>query len=240
MDSSLRHSMLRYYDERATEYEEAYLLGTGTASIPNSQVFRAEASLLGDIVERFGNGRMIDLACGTAYWLPRYVGGCSAVTLFDQSPRMLDECQTKVSTLGVGDRCTLICGDFFDYEFGSVEYDSALLGFFLSHVTEKQERLVFEALKRMLGTTGRFLILDSAWSLERARFNAKVERQQRQLNDGTRFDIYKRYFDQQDISQWETKYDMSATIEHFGTAFLAVSGKFTDGISSSESEASGA
>ena len=33
MDSDLRHSMLRYYDERASEYEEAYVLGTGTASI---------------------------------------------------------------------------------------------------------------------------------------------------------------------------------------------------------------
>ncbi len=58
----------------------------------------------------------------------------------------------------------------------------------------------------MLGTAGRFLILESAWSSERARFNTKIERQERQLNDGTRFDIYKRYFGQQDISQWETTY----------------------------------
>ena len=36
MDDDLRSSMLRYYDERAPEYEEAYVLGTGTASIPAS------------------------------------------------------------------------------------------------------------------------------------------------------------------------------------------------------------
>ena len=46
MDSDLRHSMLRYYDERASEYEDAYLLGTGTASIPDPDVFRREAALL--------------------------------------------------------------------------------------------------------------------------------------------------------------------------------------------------
>jgi len=41
--------------------------------------------------------------------------------------------------------------------------------------------------------SGRFLILDSAWSTERAKFNAREERQPRRLNDGTAFEIYKRY-----------------------------------------------
>jgi hypothetical protein len=31
--------MLRYYDERALEYDEAYTRGTGTASIPDPAVF---------------------------------------------------------------------------------------------------------------------------------------------------------------------------------------------------------
>jgi hypothetical protein len=34
--------MLAYYDERASEYEAAYTLGTGTSSIPDPEVFKAE------------------------------------------------------------------------------------------------------------------------------------------------------------------------------------------------------
>jgi hypothetical protein len=55
MDSGLRRRMLSYYDERATEYEEAYTLGTGTASIRNPEVFKTEAGLLpGVIMSRRG------------------------------------------------------------------------------------------------------------------------------------------------------------------------------------------
>jgi ubiquinone/menaquinone biosynthesis C-methylase UbiE len=77
--------MLQYYDERASEYEEAYVRGTGTASIPDPEVFKREASLLPDVVTRFAHGRILDLACGTGHWLPHYAGRCSSITLLDQS-----------------------------------------------------------------------------------------------------------------------------------------------------------
>jgi ubiquinone/menaquinone biosynthesis C-methylase UbiE len=227
MDADLRHSMLRYYDERAPEYEEAYVLGTGTASMPDPSVFRTEARQLATIVERCASGRLIDLACGTGYWLPHYAERCRRITLFDQSTRMLNECRKKITELGIADRCSLVCGDFFDHAFDPRAYDCALAGFFLSHLTEAQEPLLFEALERMLDSSGRFLILDSAWSLERARFNAKAERQERRLNDGTCFEIYKRYAGLDDIAAWAKTYGVTTSVEHFGTAFFAVSGRFS-------------
>jgi ubiquinone/menaquinone biosynthesis C-methylase UbiE len=218
--------MLQYYDERAPEYEEAYVLGTGTASIADPSVFQGEALLLGRVVERFVQGRTVDLACGTAYWLPHYAPRMSSVTLFDQSEKMLAECTRKAATLGIADRCTTIRGDVFEYEFEPAAYDSALIGFLLSHVTEAQEAFLFATLRSMLDPSGRFLILDSAWSAERARFNARVEIQRRRLNDGTSFEIYKRYFDEQHVSGWANKYGVNLSVEHFGTAFVAVSGRF--------------
>ncbi|HVZ20440.1 MAG TPA: class I SAM-dependent methyltransferase [Vicinamibacterales bacterium] len=226
MDPDLRRSMLQYYDERAAEYEDAYLRGTGTSSIPDPNVFRTEAWLLGSIVERFGTGRLIDLACGTAFWLPRYAGSCSSITLFDQSGNMLQEAQRKAVELEVEARCAFIRGDFFEHDLPSREYDTALVGFFLSHVTDAQEPAVFAALERLLDGGGRFLILDSAWSAERARFNAKSERQERRLNDGSSFHILKRYFDRGDIDAWAARYGLTLSVEHFGTAFFAVSGAF--------------
>jgi SAM-dependent methyltransferase len=224
MEPDLRRSMLRYYDERAAEYEEAYVRGTGTASIPDPEVFRREAAQLVAVVERFARGRIIDLACGTGYWLPHYAGRCSSITLLDQSRKMLDECTKKTEALGIADRCTVVRADVFEHAFDACAHDCALVGFLLSHLTEEQERLVFEKLGRTLDTSGRFLILDSAWSPERARFNAKIERQERRLNDGSRFEIYKRYCDRQDIDGWATKYGARLAIEQFGTAFFAVSG----------------
>ena len=224
MDSDLRQSMLRYYDERASEYEEAYVLGTGTASIPDPEAFRREALLLTRMVEHFARGRLVDLACGTGYWLPYYVAGCSSVTLIDQAPRMLQECRKKIASLDALDRITIVQDDVLDHSFRPRAFDSALVGFLISHLTEVEEQQLFERLKTMLDTDGRFLILDSAWSPERARFNRKTERQERRLNDGSRFEIYKRYIDRQDVVEWERKYGVATSIEHFGTAFIAVSG----------------
>jgi demethylmenaquinone methyltransferase/2-methoxy-6-polyprenyl-1,4-benzoquinol methylase len=218
--------MLTYYDERAPEYEEAYTLGTGTASISNPEVFKAEARVLAGVVGRLAHGRLMDLACGTAYWLPHYTSHCSRITLFDQSDRMLAEGRAKARRLGIVDRCAFLRGDFFAYEFDQDVFDTVLVGFFLSHLTEAQERLLFDALRIMLDSSGRFLVLDSAWSPERSKFNAKVERQPRRLNDGTTFEIYKRYCDRADISRWASEYDVRLKIEHFGTAFYAVSGTF--------------
>jgi ubiquinone/menaquinone biosynthesis C-methylase UbiE len=226
MDDELRRSMLRYYDERAAEYEEAYTRGTGTSSIANPEVFRAEAIALAPVIERVASGRLIDLACGTAYWLPAYAPRCTSITLFDQSPRMLDEARQKAAALGVAERCSVVCADFFAYAFPSGAFDTVLAGFFLSHLTPEQEPALFDALRTMLRPGGRFLLLDSAWTPERATANAKIERQPRHLNDGTRFDIYKRYVDRNDIAGW-TKYGATVNVEHFGTAFLAVSGEFT-------------
>ena len=227
MDKRLRDSMHRYYDERASEYEEAYVKGTGTASIPDPEVFRREASLLAGIVERFARGRMVDLACGTGYWLPHYAARCSSVTLIDQAPRMLDECRKKIAALDTRDRMAIVQDDVLEHPFRARAFDSALVGFLISHLTDDEERTLFERLRQMLDAGGRFLILDSAWSPERARFNIKAERQQRRLNDGTRFEIYKRYLDRQDVDAWAERHGVELSVEHIGTAFIAVSGSFT-------------
>lgn len=218
--------MLRYYDERAPVYDDAYIRGTGTASLPDPAVFQREALILGEVVRRHVRGRLIDLACGTGYWLPHYIDHCSEVTLFDQSPSMLNEAAKRIASLGATDRCSVVRGDFFEHVFEPRAFDCALVGFFLSHLDDAQESRLFGALKQMLRSSGHFLILDSAWSPERARFNAKIEHQTRRLNDGTAFQVYKRYCDRPDISGWTDRYDVDTTVEHFGTAFFAVTGRF--------------
>jgi ubiquinone/menaquinone biosynthesis C-methylase UbiE len=226
MDPELRARMLRYYDERAPDYEEAYVLGTGRASIADPAVFKVEAARLANVVERFAHGRLLDLACGSGHWLPHYAQRCSRITLFDQSERMLNECRGKVAAQGVAGRCAIVRGDFFDHQFEPGAFDRVLVGFFLSHLTEDQERVLFDALRRTLASAGRFLILDSAWTPARTAFAVKAGRQERRLKDGTRFEIYKRYCDQRDIAAWTETYGVNLSVEFFGDAFFAVIGEF--------------
>ena len=62
MDSDLRRQMLAYYDERASEYEEAYTLGTGSSSIRDPGVFTSEERILSAIACRRISCRAIDIA----------------------------------------------------------------------------------------------------------------------------------------------------------------------------------
>jgi ubiquinone/menaquinone biosynthesis C-methylase UbiE len=219
--------MLRYYDERAPEYEQAYTAGTGTASIRDGAVFTREAAMLGIVVERLASGRIVDLACGTGYWLPCYAPRCTSITLIDQSPRMLEESRRKVDALGVGERTHIVCSDVLDVKPEQGAYDVALVGFLISHLTGSEEAALFGALRHFLAPSGRFIVLESAWTPLRARFNEKSERQPRRLNDGTPFEIYKRYIDRDDIAVWSTSYGVTTAIEFFGDGLCAVSGRFT-------------
>jgi len=226
MDDDLRDRMLAYYNERAPDYEEAYTRGTGTASITDPTVFTNEIEVLEGIVRGFGRGHLLDVACGTGYWLPHYVGNCSRVTLFDQSERMLAECALKRDRSNAADRCSLVRGDVFDYRFPPAAHDSALVGFLLSHLSDEQEHLLMHVLRQTLRPDARILILESAWTDLRAKFNEKAERQLRRLNDGTEFPIYKRYIGRDDIAAWDRKYGLMTRIEHFGEALCAVSACF--------------
>ena len=71
-----------------------------------------------------------------------------------------------------------------------------------------------------------FIFLDSVWSDERAKTRQKAGMQERFLNDGRRFEIYKRYFDREDILYMEEKHDLTLEVLHYGRVFLAVLGRF--------------
>jgi demethylmenaquinone methyltransferase/2-methoxy-6-polyprenyl-1,4-benzoquinol methylase len=225
MDDALRRSMLAYYDQRAAEYEEAYTRGTGTASITDPAVFTTEIIDLAQVVGRFGSGDFIDLACGTGYWVPYYAPRAASITLFDQSVGMLAHARAQTERLGIVAQCSFVREDFFDYLFPAAVFDSALVGFFVSHLAPSEEREFFARLQRMLKPSGRFLILDSAWTDLRAQYNLKDGRQERRLNDGTTFDIYKRYLDRDDFTRWKHELGAEVRVEYFGAALCAVSGR---------------
>ncbi len=200
MNRTLNEEMMSYYDARAPEYDDIYL-GKGPASIPDPALYKNEAQVTGKIVSKFGTGYLIDIACGTGHWLPYYARNCSKITLVDQSEKMISECRRRVEELGIREKCDFIQSDFFKASFRNNLFDSALIGFFLSHLSSKKEETFFKRLQIILKPDSRLMLVDSTWSKKRQQYRQKEGVQKRALNDGRTFAIYKRYFSKSDIEE---------------------------------------
>jgi len=219
-------SMFHYYDERADEYEGLYTLGAGPASIPEPEAYKEEVQILAGICVKLCTGRMIDIACGTGFWLPYYAPNCSEITLIDQSKQMLAECREKIVHLKIGDKCCVIEGDFFEKNLDMGPFDTALAGFFVGHLTRDKEANFFNKLRSLLRPGGRFVVLESVWNDERAKTRPKEGPHVRRLNDGREFEIYKRYFETQDVADFQKRYGLECKVEHIGRVFIAFSGLY--------------
>ncbi len=200
MNHTLKEEMMSYYDTRAPEYDDIYI-GKGPASIPDPALYRNEAQATGKILSTFGTGHLIDIACGTGYWLPYYAGNCSKITLIDQSEKMLSECRRRVDELGIREKCKFIQSDFFETSFEDNLFDSALVGFLIGHLSSEKEEAFFKRLPGILKSDSQLMVVDSIWSKRRQQYRQKEGVQKRDLSDGRTFTIYKRYFSKSDIEE---------------------------------------
>ncbi|MBN1812777.1 MAG: class I SAM-dependent methyltransferase [Anaerolineae bacterium] len=221
MDEQLAREMLLYYDERAEEYDDVYR-GKGPAIRRYADRYQQNTAEVCEIVAGFGHGHMIDIACGTGFWAPHYAHNCESFTFVDQSEGMLAECRRRVEGLGLADKCRFVQGNVFDVALEPATYDCAMVGFLLSHFTPEQEDAFFQKLKEVLKPSAQLMIVDSYWSERRKAGGRKKEgEQERILNDGRAFKIYKKYFDESDIEGMLTRHQFVCKSLHVGDMFIA-------------------
>ena len=218
-DDEIRQGMMSYYSERADEYDEIYL-GEGHATI-DPDAYKRDVAKVSEMVSGFGKGHLIDIACGTGFWLPYYARNCNQMTFLDQSDRMLSKCKDRVEESGVTDTPIFIQGDFFDVALETSRYDCALVGFLLSHLTSEQEQVFFGKLKEILKTNSQLMFIDSVWNERRGQYREKEGIQERALNDGRTYRIYKRYFEGSDVEQMFKRYGFEVKSYYVGEAFIA-------------------
>ncbi|MBN1160697.1 MAG: class I SAM-dependent methyltransferase [Dehalococcoidales bacterium] len=223
-NTSQNQELFQYYNERAPEYEDFYR-GKFTTKIPDSAIYKNDASNIQKLLPSLVSGKCIDIACGTGFWLPIYEKKCSRIILIDQSEDVLAECAKKIEKLGIEKKTEVIRGDIFITAFPQHEYDSAVIGFLISHLRENELDSLFNNLKTSLKHKGKFLIIDSVWSKEIIAMGREKEGvTKRSLKDGHEFNIYKRYFDKPDLRTLADKYSFKLDIIYWGKVFFMTAG----------------
>jgi ubiquinone/menaquinone biosynthesis C-methylase UbiE len=165
-----------YYDTRAPEYDD-WWLGSGVFAERDRPGWEDELAVLREVIEALPAARTLDVACGTGF-LTRHLAG--EVVGFDQSPRMLAVAAAQVPN------ATFVQGDAFALPFEDGSFDRVFTGHFYGHL-RPPEREVFLAEARRVAPE--LVVVDAS----RAHSDVDEHMSQRVLNDGSRWEVFKRY-----------------------------------------------
>lgn len=167
----------RYYDRRAREYD-AWWGGFGRFAQRDRPGWHEEVRSLETLVARLPRGRVLDVACGTGF-LTRHLPG--DVTGLDQSGEMLAIAQARCPD------ATFVHGDGLALPFDDAAFDLVFTAHFYGHLRSGDRHRFLGEARRV---ARRLVVVDSA-------LRPGVEREgieERVLDDGSRFTVYKRYF----------------------------------------------
>lgn len=179
MDRDVTITVVReYYDARAPEYDEWYL-GTGRFAGLVRPDWDAAVAALVEVLGALPPARTLDVACGTGF-LTQYLPG--PVVGLDQSRRMLEVARRRLPS------AQLVAGDALAPPFERDAFERVFTAHFYGHL-ETAERARFLHQARILAPE--LVVVDAAVRPE----HHGAEWQARILNDGSRYEVYKRYFE---------------------------------------------
>ena len=169
--------MKAYYEARAREYDD-WVYGTGLFAERDRSGWHEERERMENAVAAMPPAKTPDIACGTG-WLTQHLPG--AITGLDASPSMLEVAAERIPD------AEFVVGDALELPFEDGSFERITTGHFYGHL-EEEDRLGF--LDETRRVAGELVVIDSALhdGVE------PVEWQERVLNDGSRWEVYKRYF----------------------------------------------
>jgi ubiquinone/menaquinone biosynthesis C-methylase UbiE len=167
-----------YYEARAPEYDD-WWLGTGRFEERDRPGWEEERAALVAAIAGLPPARTLDVACGTGY-LTQHLPG--EVTGLDQSASMLELASARVPT------AAFVQSDALRLPFQDGTFERVFTSHFYGHLEEP-------ARTRFLGEARRvapeLVVVDSALRPD----VQPVEVQERILEDGSRWEVYKRFFE---------------------------------------------
>jgi demethylmenaquinone methyltransferase/2-methoxy-6-polyprenyl-1,4-benzoquinol methylase len=163
-----------YYEARAAEYDD-WWLGEGLFAERDRPGWEDERDALIATLAALPPRRTLDVACGTGY-LTRHLPG--EVVGLDQSPTMCELAGRFVETVNA---------DAFPLPFADDSFERLFTSHFYGHLEEDDRRAFLAEARRV---AGELVVVDAS----REHVDTDVEWQSRILNDGTRWQVYKRFF----------------------------------------------
>jgi demethylmenaquinone methyltransferase/2-methoxy-6-polyprenyl-1,4-benzoquinol methylase len=166
-----------YYEARAREYDD-WVYGTGLFAERDRPRWHEERDEMQSAIGAMPPARTLDVACGTG-WLTQHLRG--DIVGLDASPSMLEVAAERIPG------AEFVVGDALELPFEDGAFERLVTGHFYGHL-EEAERVRFLGEARRVA--GELVVIDSALhdGVE------PVEWQERVLQDGSRWGVYKRYF----------------------------------------------
>jgi ubiquinone/menaquinone biosynthesis C-methylase UbiE len=165
-----------YYERRAPEYDDWYL-GRGRFADRDRPGWSEELDELRRALGALPPARSLDVACGTGF-LTRNLPG--EVVGLDQSESMLEEARRQAPN------ATFATGDALELPFPDGSFERVFTAHFYGHLDEA-DRLRFLGEARRVAAE--LVVVDSALRPD----VEPEELQERILDDGSRWEVYKRY-----------------------------------------------
>jgi ubiquinone/menaquinone biosynthesis C-methylase UbiE len=175
--------MKAYYDARAREYDD-WIDGVGVFADRVRPGWDEEVKALAQTLTALDPARTLDVACGSGYFT-RFLPG--AIVALDQSPNMIDVARERDAA------SDYVVGDAFPLPFEDDSFERVFTGHFYGHLNGDERRRFLTEARRV---APELLVLDSAW-------HEGVERegwQERVLQDGSRWRVYKRFFEPEELA----------------------------------------
>jgi len=189
-----------YYERPAAEYDD-WWLGTGLLANRHRPGWHEEAAALTRTLEALPRARTLDVACGTGF-LTQHLPG--EITGLDQSASMLELARAKVPD------GRFLQADALELAFADNAFERLFTSFFYGHL-EEDDRVTF--LSEASRVAGELIVVDSALHAE----VEPVEWQERVLNDGSRWQVYKRFFEPDRLAE-----ELGGRVLFAGRWFVAV------------------
>ena len=169
--------MKAYYDARAQEYDDWYL-GQGLYADRERPGWEQELAGLFEALHALPPARTLDVACGTGF-LTQHLRG--EIVGLDASERMVAIAGERVPN---GE---FVAGDALELPFEDSSFDRLFTGHFYGHLEEEERRRFLSEARRV---ADELVVADS--SVQHS--PVEEEYQPRVLKDGSRWEVYKRFF----------------------------------------------
>jgi demethylmenaquinone methyltransferase/2-methoxy-6-polyprenyl-1,4-benzoquinol methylase len=167
-----------YYDRRAPEYDD-WWRGDGLFAERDRPGWEEEVGALCAAIASLEPARTLDVACGTGF-LTQHLRG--EIVGLDQSESMLEEARRQAPGT------TFVRGDALSLPFDDEDFDRVFTGHFYGHLDDEQRAAFLSEARRV---ALELIVVDSALRPD----VEPEEHQERMLNDGSRWEVYKRYFE---------------------------------------------